>query len=128
MILLDTHVWLWLNDAPHLLSQASRRAIGNASAIGVSPLSCWELSLLERHGRIGFDRGAETWIRQALAADGIRVADLHPAAAVAAAQLDESFPRDPIDRLLYTTAVELAVPLVTKDSHLRAADPRRTLW
>jgi PIN domain nuclease of toxin-antitoxin system len=44
---------------------------------------------------------------------------ISPAIAGTAAGLPESFPRDPADRLVYATAVEHGLPLVTKDQRLR---------
>ena len=47
-------------------------------------------------------------------------APLSPAAAAWAGTLGPgSFPGDPIDRMLYATALDLRVPLVTKDERLR---------
>jgi len=94
----------------------------------VSPLSCFELSLAVARGRIALDRELAVWVRQALAMEGVAIVDLKPAAAVTAATLGAEFPKDPVDRMLYATAAELGVPLVTKDRRLREADPERTVW
>jgi PIN domain nuclease of toxin-antitoxin system len=128
VIILDTHAWFWWLTMPDQLSPRARKVIAAAGAIGVSPLCCYELCQSVLRGRAALDRDPATWIREALAADGTRVLTLHPAAAVRAAALGPEFPRDPIDRLLYATAVELDAPLVTRDRRLRAADPVRTLW
>lgn len=128
MILLDTHAWMWWVGLPERLSAPARRAIEEAEAIGVSPLSCYEVALLANRGRVQLDPDAGTWLRRALAAEGTFVADLHPAATVRAATLGPEFPGDPIDRMLYATAVELGARFVTRDERLRAADPVRTLW
>lgn len=128
MIVLDSHVWFWWSVLPAKLSRRARQAITGAASIGVSPLSCYEIVWGVRAHRIALDRPISQWLRDALSAEGIRLVDLHPAAAQRAAQLGAAFPGDPIDRLLYATAVHLGVPLVTRDRRLRAADPERTLW
>ena len=60
----------------------------------------------------------------------VRTVPISPAIAATAAGLSEAFPRDPADRLVYATAVEHGLPLVTKDQRLRR--PRRggaaTVW
>ena len=38
------------------------------------------------------------------------------------------FHGDPIDRLIYATAVEHDARLITVDQRLRAADPARAVW
>jgi hypothetical protein len=50
----------------------------------------------------------------------LTVVDLTAEAATWAGVLDEAFPGDPIDRLLYATARDRRVPFVTKDEALRA--------
>ena len=50
MIVLDTHAWLWLVDAPSRLSRPELSAIG-----------CWELAMLVREG----NRDIATWMATA---------------------------------------------------------------
>jgi PIN domain nuclease of toxin-antitoxin system len=128
LIVLDTHVWLWLVAAPKQLSRRARLEIERASAIGVSALSCWEVGMLAARGRITLDRDIATWIASALGREGLRPLEVTPEIAVAAALLDESFPPDPADRLIYATARRHGAPLVTRDRRLRDADPAATLW
>ena len=63
-------------------------------------------------------------------ATGVRTAALTPAIAATAAQLPAAFPKDPFDRLIYATAIENGLPLVTADRALRAQDPegRLVVW
>jgi PIN domain nuclease of toxin-antitoxin system len=49
----------------------------------------------------------------------VRTIPLTPAIAATAVALPSSFPGDPADRLIYATAIENSVPLVTKDRRLR---------
>ncbi len=54
-----------------------------------------------------------------MAADRVVEAALTTEAAALAGGLPTHFPGDPIDRLLYATARDHRVPLVTKDERLR---------
>lgn len=129
MIVLDTHAWLWWLAAPERLSQAAREAIEQAPRIGVSTLSAWEVAMLAVRGRISLDRDVGLWVRQALADE--RVESLAPSAdvAVAAGLLDaQSFPGDPVDRLIYATARSTGAVLITRDTGIRAFDSASTLW
>jgi PIN domain nuclease of toxin-antitoxin system len=132
LILLDTHAVLWWFEGGRRLSARARREMGRADTLLVSPLTCWEVALLERRGRIRLDRTALAWTSDLMSEQRIALADLTPHAAASAAQLPSGFPGDPIDRFLYATARELAVPFVTKDSPIqdfaRAAGDVRTIW
>jgi PIN domain nuclease of toxin-antitoxin system len=129
VIVLDTHAWLWWVAAPERLSASARDAIAAATMIGVCTLSAWEIAMLVSRGRITLDRAVGLWVKQALAEE--RVEPLPPSAdiAVAAGLLDaQSFPGDPIDRLIYATARAANAQLLTRDTAIRAFDPHLTLW
>lgn len=128
MIFVDTHAWYWWLALPERLSARAHDALDAAEAVVVSSMSCYELGLLARRGRIELDRDIEVWLRHALAAEGTIVDQPHPAAAMAAALLGPEFPGDPIDRIIYASARERRTPLVTVDARLRAAAPEHTLW
>lgn len=59
-------------------------------------------------------------MRDILRLDRLSLAALTPEAATWAGTLDETFPGDPIDRLLYATARDFRIPLISKDERLRA--------
>ena len=106
MIVLDTHVWVWWNSNPAKLSAAARKAIEEADQLGVSPISCWEVSMLVTKGRLGLDRDVQTWVREALAEETVQLIPISSEIAVAAGGLD-SFHGDPADRLIVATTLEL---------------------
>jgi PIN domain nuclease of toxin-antitoxin system len=75
--------------------------------------------MLLRDGRIELDRPLGHWITQVMEDGRSMAATLSPVAAAWAGQIPAgSFPGDPADRLLYATARDLRVPLVTKDDRL----------
>lgn len=130
MIVLDTHAWLWWVAAPERLSKRARAAIDDATEIGVSAISAWEVAMLEQRGRIALDRPAPLWVRAALTTDP-RVVELalDATVAVAAATLaSEGMHGDPADRFIYATARSRDARLVTRDAELRAHDRARTVW
>lgn len=132
MILLDTHALLWWQAGGGRLSARAAREIARADSVLVSPVSCWEIATLLRKGRIRLDRGLHGWVRDLLAGEQMRVATLSPEAGTIAGSLDDEFPGDPADRLLWATASDLLVPLVTKDEAIRAFAARtrdvRVVW
>lgn len=128
MIVLDTHAWLWWLAEPSKLSRAARQAIDEAETIGVCTISAWEVATLARRRRITLDREVAAWIRQAFAPARVTSQPLSPEAAVAAGLLDDGFPGDPADRLIYATARAHRAPLVTRDERIRGFDARNTVW
>jgi PIN domain nuclease of toxin-antitoxin system len=131
-VLLDTHVLLWWQAGGGRLSGRAARAIEDAATLFVSPLTCWEIATLHRLGRIALDREPVSWVQDLLRQDRISEAPLTPEAATWAGGLGERFAGDPVDRLLYATARDLRIPLVSKDDRLHdfATQTRdvRVIW
>jgi PIN domain nuclease of toxin-antitoxin system len=127
VIVLDTHVWLWHVGARERLSSVATAAIENAGTVAVCAISCWEVSMLEARGRIALDRPVRRWVARALA--GTALLPLSASAAVDAGQLGgQGFHGDPADRLIYATARELGLRIVTRDERLTAFDRARCVW
>ena len=117
--LLDTHVLLWWLSGGSRLSAAAAAAIDAAERVLVSPITCWEVGMLARAGRIELDRPIASWIARLFDDRRSAVAQLSPEAAGWAGALDPRFPGDAADRMIYATALEHRVPLVSKDERLR---------
>ncbi len=116
-LLLDTHTLLWWQAGSDRLSGRARRLIDGAPRLFVSAISVWELAMLVDRGTVALDRPTQIWVHDLLT-DGIAtLAELTPAIAVAAAHLDE-FTGDHADRIIYATAVQNQLTLVTKDERL----------
>jgi Uncharacterized protein conserved in bacteria len=118
-ILLDTHALLWWQAGGERLSRVAATAIDAATAILVSPLTFWEVATLHRLGRIALDREPSSWAANLLRTDRVELAQLTAEAATWAGQIDETFPGDQIDRLLYATARDRRIPLLSKDEPMR---------
>lgn len=119
-VLLDTHAILWWQAGGTRLSRRARRTIDQADALLVSPLSCWEVATLERLGRIRLDREPSLWVHDLYELERINNAALSPEAAAWAGGMAGTFPGDPIDRLVFATARDLRVALLSKDERLHA--------
>jgi PIN domain nuclease of toxin-antitoxin system len=122
-LLLDTHALAWWQAGSDRLSGRARRLIDAAPRLYVSAISLWELAMLVDQGKVALDRPTQIWVHDLLGAGIVTVAELTPAIAVAAAQLDE-FAGDHADRIIYATAVANQLALLTKDDRL--ADYART--
>lgn len=127
-VLLDTHVVHWWSAEPRRVSASARRTLERADELAVAAISWFELAWLARNERILLTVPIRSWL-DGLAVQ-LRTIGVTPAIADTAVSLPSSFPRDPADRLIYATAVEYDLPLVTKDRAIREhAHPRsRTVW
>ena len=128
MIVLDTHAFLWWRDEDPRLSAAALTAIESSDRIGVPTACCLEIATLDRRGRITLAGGATKWIRAALADPRVEEIPLTSEIALAAGELPESFPGDPVDRVIYATSRATGSPLVTRDRRIANHDPRRVVW
>lgn len=128
MIVLDTHAWIWFASESVKLSRRAAAAIRRADAIGVHPISCWEVMLLAERGRVRFNVETSQWVVAALALPKIEVLAFTPAAAIRAAQFGDTFPGDPADRFIAAAALEAGAPLVTKDARVAALKGLKVIW
>jgi PIN domain nuclease of toxin-antitoxin system len=90
----------------------------NALPALVSPITFWELTVLIERGRIALDLDVLRWSRDLLAQEPVEIAPITPSIAIGAARLT-GFHGDPADRLLYATAREMSVPLISKDGRIQ---------
>ena len=120
--LLDTHVALWLDSGDERLRSSTRASIDacwkNGGTIFLSAVTAWEIALLVDTGRIDLDIPVDAWIRRFLERPGIEAVSLGHQAAARSYQLHHVEHRDPADRLLIATAIELGCPLVTYDERI----------
>lgn len=132
MILLDTHALLWWQAGGERLSSRAAREIAKAEVILLSPISFWEVTTLLSKGRIALDRDPYIWLEELLLDEQIDVTALSARTALAAGLLPDEFPGDPADRMLYATARDLLIPLVSKDmglsSFARSTKEVRVIW
>jgi PIN domain nuclease of toxin-antitoxin system len=125
MLLLDTHVVHWWSAEPHRVSEPARRALEEADELAVAAISWYELAWLARHERITVTVPIRSWL-QGLATQ-LHTIGATPAIADTAVALPSSFPGDPADRLIYATAIERGLKLVTKDQAIHGHDHPRSL-
>lgn len=118
MILLDTHVLLWLRTGDSRLGSIARDAIErawSADELAVSAISFWEVVMLNTKGRIKLDEDVLTWRRRQLEQGMIEIA-VDGEIGVRAASL-ENFHPDPADRIIVATALARH-RLATADSRI----------
>lgn len=118
----------WWSAEPERISRAAAKALGEADELAIAAISWFELAWLAEHERIVLTIPVRSWLDQLSAL--VPTIRLTPAIAATAFSLPSTFPGDPADRLIYATAIEHGLRLVTKDRKLRAhRHPKPlTLW
>jgi len=119
VIVLDTHVLLWMDCDDASLGTAVRSLIGRAwqeGEVAVSAISFWECAMLAQRGRIELPIAVEAW-RADLIGAGVRELPLDGRIALLAAALIKLH-RDPADRFIAATAMQHGATLVTADEKL----------
>jgi PIN domain nuclease of toxin-antitoxin system len=116
-VLLDTHVVHWWSAEPGRVGAPARAVLEQADDLAVAAISWYELAWLAEHERIAVRIPVSSWLN-GLAAQ-LRTIPITPAIAQTAVSLPSSFPGDPADRMIYATAVENDLQLVSKDKAMR---------
>jgi len=116
VILIDTHVLLWLDLEPCRLGRSASQVVLDASRdadLGISSMSFWEIGMLTDKNRLQLDEPPEQLMERWLA-EGI--VDCPPDAAIAldAATLP-ALHGDPADRFIIATARACGATLMTAD-------------
>ena len=118
MILLDTHVILWLRVGDGRLGPLARHEIDQAwqsNELAVSAVSFWEIAMLKSKNRISFPENLELWRRVQLEQGMVEI-PMDGKTGMRAADLTDLHP-DPADRLIVATALE-GHRLITADKRI----------
>ena len=130
MILVDTHVVVWLAFDQQQISRKARAAIDNARRSGdglaISDITLLELATLASKGRIQLDISLESFLQEVEAR--FVVLPISGRACVRAIGLPAAYPKDPADRIIGATALIEGLSLLTADREIRRSKALQTIW
>ncbi len=129
MLLLDTHIVVWLAQEPELLSGRARTSISEArqkDGLAISDKTLWEIAMLTGYGKMGL----RAPLRDFLQSIEQNVSTLSITAAIAerSMQFSPRYPKDPADRIIGATALANGMDLVTADRAIRASGEVPCIW
>jgi PIN domain nuclease of toxin-antitoxin system len=116
MILLDTHILIWLLIAPDNLAPKAKKAIlaaRKSGSLALSAISLWEMTWLVQNKRIDLDVSIDSFVKKC--ASYVQVLPITPEIAVRSVQFPKSYPNDPQDRIIGATALVEGIRLLTHD-------------
>ena len=130
MILLDTHVVLWLTTDPTKLSSRGKSAIEdarkNGDGLAISDITLLELATLASKGRIHLGISLESFLQEVEAR--FVVLPISGRACARAMGLPTPYPKDPADRIIGATALVEGLTLITADREILRSKVVRTIW
>ena len=130
MILLDTHVVLWLALEPERVSKAAMAAIddarANGEALAISDVTLMEIATAHGKGRVRLTMSLESFLDEA--EQRFAVLPISGRACARTLALPASYPKDPVDRVIGATALVEGIALVTADNAIRRAKVVETVW
>ena len=130
MILVDTHVVVWLALEPASISKKARAAIEetrrSGQGIALCDISLLEIARIESKRRIKLNSSLETFLDEVEAR--FVVLPITGQVCVRAMELPPDYPKDPADRVIGATALVEGIPLVTADDDIRRSRAVRTIW
>ena len=117
-LLLDTHIFLWRMLEPERLSKKVAVELQKQeNQLWFSPISSWEIMLLDKKGKVSLDPDPASWLREAFKRVAVKEARINHEIAIQSCLIKLPH-QDPADRLLAATALIYGLTLVTADMRL----------
>lgn len=114
-LLLDTHVFLWLNDTPEKLSPTALTACQDENnTLFLSLASAWEIQIKQQLGKLELSESLQTLISTQQQQNGLQLLPIELVHIEALSQLP-AVHRDPFDRLLIAQSIQQHMQIVSAD-------------
>ncbi len=118
-LLLDSHVWIWSQEAPEKFGRRTRVLLEDASnGVAISAMAAMEVARLVFLRRVHLAESAATWIADSIRSLAAHAIDITPEIAAEAYELPGNFHKDPVDRVLVATARLHDLTLLTADDSI----------
>ena len=119
MVVLDTSALLFWTLDPDLLSDNARKAIDETEQMTISSISVWEIGLKVKHGRLEIPLSISDYVERLQKLEKLEILPVEVETWLLNLALDWKH-RDPADRTIVATALQLDCPLITSDHAIRS--------
>jgi len=130
VILLDTHVVLWMAFEPEKVSRSAHRRIEQArkanEGLAVSGITLLEIATAASKGRFNVAMTLEEFLEYIETM--FTVLPITGRACARIVQLPSGYPRDPADRIIGATALVEGITLITADRNILESRAVPTVW
>lgn len=129
MIVVDTHVLLWWALDPERLSREARKRLEEMERVGgfASAISIWELAIKVKRKKLELPIGMDDFKRRLERGGVVQLVPVDADLWLRSVALRWTH-NDPADRVIVATALQLGLPLLTKDAVIRAFKGVKTVW
>ena len=121
-ILVDTHIWLWMNQAPNKLSKKCLRLLENTeNQLFFSVAGVWELAIKHRLGKLSLPLDPSVYIPERMKDNDVLPLNIESHHVLATGSLPNHH-QDPFDRLMISQAILENLSFMTVDEKIRKYD------
>lgn len=130
MLLVDTHIVVWLAQETHKLSRRAIEGMSKAriesKGLAISTTTLWELAWLSATNKLRFEPPLEVFLERVERT--YHVLPLDRNIALRGVKFSSAFPRDPADRQIAATAIVHNLKLVTADGGILKSGEVPCIW
>lgn len=94
----------------------------------ISAITVWEIALLIKKRKIILSADPEKFLDYILSESVVKILPIDALIARNSVVLPDALHKDPADRIIIATAVELRIPLITADKKIRDYPHVKTIW
>ena len=131
MIVLDTHILIWLVSDDTRLSLNARARIDSAIQSGeqvlISSITAWEVAMLVTKERLSLAMDLDTWLQTVSDIEGLQFVAIDNKVAIESTRLPGEFHKDPADRMIVALTRVLSATLITADEKILNYEHVRTI-
>jgi len=130
LILVDTHVVVWLAFEEYRISSKAKAAIDEArdlrDGLAISDMTLLEIGPLASRGRVHLGISLESFLQEV--ETRFVVLPITGRACARAMSFPTTYPKDPADRIIGATALVEGLSLITADREIRRSKLVPTIW